>query len=67
MTHLAHVNPLLFVPADRLDREHFIQLWEKMPELKFAELIDEVVYMPSPLSSEHGDWDHLAQKLDRPL
>ncbi len=25
-----------------------------MPELKFAELIDGVVYMPSPLTSDHG-------------
>jgi hypothetical protein len=62
MTHLADINPLLFVPGDRLSREEFIELWEKMPDLKFAELIDGVVYMPSPLSSEHGDRDHLAQR-----
>jgi Uma2 family endonuclease len=28
-----------------------------MPELKFAELIDGVVYMPSPLSTDHGRTD----------
>ena len=27
---------------------------EAMPELKFAELIDGVVYMPSPQTSDHG-------------
>src|ERR1700730_17918723 len=61
MTHLAHIYPLLFAPDDRLCRAEFIELWEKMPDLKFAELIDGIVYMPSPLSSEHGDRDHLAQ------
>jgi Uma2 family endonuclease len=34
--------------------------WERMPELKFAELIDEVVYMPSPGSVVHGRYDLLA-------
>jgi hypothetical protein len=28
-----------------------------MPDLKFAELIDGVVYMPTPLSVDHGDYD----------
>ncbi len=31
--------------------------WEAMPELKFAELIDGVVYMPSPLACDHGGTD----------
>lgn len=61
MTHLALVNPLLFSPGDRLSREEFLHLWEQMPGLKFAELIDGVVYMPSPLSIEHGSHDNQAQ------
>ncbi len=57
MTHLALINPLLFSPGDRLSREEFLDLWEQMPGLKFAELIDGTVYMPSPLSHEHGSLD----------
>ena len=45
------VPPL--VEGDRLTRDEFLRRWEAMPELKFAELIGGVVYMPSPLS-----WDH---------
>ncbi len=30
--------------------------WEAMPDLKFAELIDGIVHMPSPLSDIHGDF-----------
>ncbi|MGI8745310.1 MAG: Uma2 family endonuclease [Bryobacteraceae bacterium] len=61
MTHLALVNHLLFSPGDRMSREEFLDLWEQMPELKFAELIDGVVYMPSPLSIEHGSHDNQGQ------
>jgi hypothetical protein len=57
MTHLIHVNPLLFEPGDRMKREEFLSRWERMDGLKFAELIDGVVYMPSPLSLQHGDRD----------
>jgi len=32
----------------------FLRRWEAMPEVKFAELIDGVVYMPSPQTSDHG-------------
>lgn len=63
MTHLARINPLLFEPGDRLSREEFLELWERMPGLKFAELIDGVVYMPSPLSHEHGRRDSQMQLL----
>ena len=57
MTHLALINSLLFSPGDQLSREEFLDLWEQMPDLKFAELIDGTVYMPSPLSYEHGAKD----------
>jgi len=35
----------------------FLRRWEAMPEVKFAELIDGVVYMPSPVCSDHGRTD----------
>lgn len=61
MTNLTHVNPLLFEPGDRLSVNEFLARWERMPGLKFAELIDGVVYMPSPLSYDHGRRDSLVQ------
>ena len=63
MTHLVHVNPLLFEPGERLSLEAFLDQWERMPGLKFAELIDGVVYLPSPLSLEHGRRDGKLQTL----
>src|SRR6516165_10737420 len=46
------VPPLL--PGQRLTRDEFLRRWEAMPELKLAELVGGIVYMPSPLSLEHG-------------
>jgi Uma2 family endonuclease len=40
--------------GQRLTRKEFLRRWEAMPELKFAELIDGVVYIPSPQTSDHG-------------
>lgn len=40
--------------GDRLDSAEFLRRWEAMPELKHAELIDGVVFMPSPVSITHG-------------
>ena len=42
--------------GQRLAVQEFLRRWEAMPEVKFAELIDGVVYMPSPLSSDQ--WAH---------
>jgi Uma2 family endonuclease len=62
------VPPL--VAGDYLSRDEFLRRWEAMPDIKRAELIDGVVYMPSPLLIEgglfmaspvkagHGDMDH---------
>jgi Uma2 family endonuclease len=44
-------------PGQRLTVKEFLRRWEAMPEVKFAELIDGVVYMPSPLTSDHGRKD----------
>ncbi len=46
------------VRGDFLSRDEFLRRWEAMPQVKRAELIRGVVYMPSPLSREHGATDH---------
>lgn len=40
--------------GDRLTRDEFERRWDAMPEVKKAELIDGVVYMPPALSIDHG-------------
>jgi len=42
------------VAGEKLTREEFLRRWEALPELKQAELIEGVVYLPSPLSIAHG-------------
>jgi Uma2 family endonuclease len=49
---LVEIRPLR--AGQRLSRAEFLRRWEAMPELKFAELIDGVVYLPSPQTSDHG-------------
>jgi len=45
----------LLRPGDRLSRDEFERRYEAMAEIKKAELIEGVVYMPSPVSNEgHG-------------
>src|ERR1700744_5310532 len=41
-------------PGDKLTREEFLRRWEAHPEIKRAELIGGIVYMPSPLSVGHA-------------
>ncbi len=41
-----------------LTRDEFMRRWEALPNLKFAELIDGVVYMPSPQTNHHGLTEH---------
>src|SRR3989442_5306630 len=48
-------------PGDRLSRSEFERRYEAMPQLKKAELIEGVVYMPSPVrfrrhSRPHADF-----------
>ena len=52
----APVFPPLLRDGDRLTRDEFMRRWEQMPDLKWAELIDGIVYMPSPVSDIHGDF-----------
>jgi hypothetical protein len=42
------------VTGARLTREEFLHEWETQPVIKQAELIEGSVYMPSPVSREHG-------------
>jgi Uma2 family endonuclease len=49
--------PLPLMAGDKLTRAEFLRRWEQHPEIKFAELIGGIVYMPSPLSLEHGVTD----------
>jgi Uma2 family endonuclease len=51
------VRPPGLVTGERLTVEEFLRRWEELPDLKNAELIDGVVYVPSPLSLEHGRLD----------
>src|SRR5437868_101206 len=43
--------------GDRLTREEFLRRWEAHPEIKKAELLGGIVYMPSPVSMDHGATD----------
>lgn len=45
--------------GDCLTRVEFERRYEARPDLKKAELIDGVVYVPSPLKNTHGRWDSL--------
>jgi Uma2 family endonuclease len=47
------------VTGERMNVEEFLRCWEELPDLKNAELIDGVVYVPSPVSLEHGSFDTL--------
>jgi hypothetical protein len=47
----------MLVAGDKLTRDEFMRRWDAMPNLKRAELIGGIVYMPSPLSRKHGDFD----------
>ena len=45
--------------GDRLTREEFERRYDAMPGLKKAELIDGVVYMPSPVRYDQHGQQHL--------
>ncbi len=50
------IPPLEF--GDRLTRDEFERRYEAMPHLKKAELIEGVVYMPSPVRIQHHSLPH---------
>ena len=47
------------VEGQRLDRATFHERYEAMPPETRAELVGGIVYMPSPLGYEHGEFDRL--------
>jgi Uma2 family endonuclease len=51
-------TPLLYT-GQRLTREEFERRYELLPEVKKAELIEGVVYMPSPVRHTHHGRPHL--------
>src|SRR5438034_6581107 len=42
------------VDGQRLTVDEFLRRWEEQPNLKLAELIEGVVYLPSPVGYAHG-------------
>jgi hypothetical protein len=46
--------------GDRLTRDEFIRRYDAMPNLQKAELIEGVVYVPSPVSQENYGKPHLS-------
>jgi hypothetical protein len=46
-------------PGDRLTRDEFERRYSAMPNLKKAELIEGVVYMPSPVRLRRHGWPHV--------
>jgi Uma2 family endonuclease len=45
-----------FIAGERMSRERFIALWDRLPNVRFAELIDGEVFLASPVSVPHGDY-----------
>jgi Uma2 family endonuclease len=58
-------TPILETPPEaqplitgiRLSREEFLRRWESLPELKKAELIEGIVFVPSPVGRRHSFFD----------
>jgi Uma2 family endonuclease len=48
--------------GDRMSRDEFLWRWEQIPEIKRAELIDGMVYLSSPLSERHSDYEQLLNR-----
>ncbi|HLK65956.1 MAG TPA: Uma2 family endonuclease [Bryobacteraceae bacterium] len=56
MSLAAPLSPPPLRDGDRLTSDEFMRRWEAMPGLKQAELLDGIVYMPSPVSRRHSDF-----------
>jgi Uma2 family endonuclease len=55
MSSVAIKLPPVLREGDRLSATEFLRRWDAMPDLKHTELIDGIVFMPSPVSKDHGD------------
>lgn len=58
---MTNPQPLVsrLVTGIHMSREEFLRAWEATPELKNAELIEGIVYVPSPVSPSHAFFDSL--------
>jgi Uma2 family endonuclease len=54
MSVAAHTIPPPLQQGDRLTSAEFLRRCEAMPDLKHAELLDGMVYMPSPVSRQYS-------------
>lgn len=52
-----------FLTGERMSRQRFIDLWDRLPGVRFAELIDGEVFLASPFTIPHGDYDVLFSSL----
>ncbi len=50
----SQVATVTLITGERMDRAEFMRRWEEIPEIKKAELIEGVVFVASPVSSDHG-------------
>src|SRR5271165_4740618 len=50
-------TPVRLVTGMRMSRDEFMRIWEALPELRFAELIEDIVYVASPISVDHDRID----------
>jgi Uma2 family endonuclease len=49
-----NVEPEGLHHGDNLSRQEFLRIWEQLPNVKQAELIEGMVYTPSPVGLHHG-------------
>ncbi len=42
------------IEGDSLTSDEFLRRWDEISDLKYAELMDGIVYMPAPVSHPHG-------------
>ena len=57
MTLAAPVSTPPLIEGDSLTSDEFLRRWEEMPDVRRAELIDGIVYMPSPVSLGHANYE----------
>jgi Uma2 family endonuclease len=50
-------RPMPLITGMQMKREEFLRRWESLPELKLAELIEGIVFVPSPIGLRHSDYD----------
>jgi len=54
-----HIPEDRLITGERMSREEFLRRWDAIPDLKNAELIEGIVYVPSPVSWDHAKFEEL--------